>query len=76
MLAHRVAIQAPQPWLRSGTKVARRQPSANRTRAQSADFETLSGEPDRMHQQPGTARKGVQSLISYQAEGISEDTTD
>ena len=28
-----------------------------------------------MHQQPVAARKNVQSLISYQAEGVSEETT-
>jgi hypothetical protein len=28
-----------------------------------------------MHQQPVAAREGVQSLISYQAEGVSEETT-
>jgi len=46
MLAHRVAIQAPQPRLHTGTKEARGQPSADWACAQSADFETRSGEPD------------------------------
>lgn len=67
MLAHRVAIQAPQPWLHSGTKEARRQPSADRARAQSADCETHSGEPDQDASAAGPSTQG--RLVTHQLPG-------
>ena len=58
-LAHRVAIQAPQPKLRPGLKEAHGQPSADRARTQPAAVDT--------------SLRGLDQLL-YSADGLSTQT--